>query len=120
MLQCMYEVNRYSRKPLTSHNVIKSTEVKNIAFETENNIEKNKEKEMENTICCNCFQELSGTEIMEFDGGVSLQTYELAVLGVTTTVGIAVSAANPIVGAGIILTGWSMCMEAEEYGRSQR
>lgn len=75
---------------------------------------------MENVIYSNCFQELSTIEIMEFDGGVSLQQYELAVLGITTAAGIVVSAFNPVVGAGVILTGWAMCMEAEEYGRSQR
>lgn len=44
----------------------------------------------------------------------------LIVLGVTTVSGILVSAACPAVGAGILLTGFAMCMEAEEYGRSKK
>lgn len=69
---------------------------------------------------CDCFEELSEISVQELNGGVSLQTYELVVLGVTTTAGIVVSAFNPIVGAGLIMTGWGMCMQAEEYGRSQQ
>lgn len=65
------------------------------------------------------FDELSICENQNVNGGYTLQEYELAVMGATTTIGILVSAACPPVGAGIIVLGWAMCAQAEEYGRSK-
>lgn len=67
----------------------------------------------------NGFCELSRCETEEVNGGYTLQQYELVVLGATTVAGIVTSAACPPVGAGIIVLGWAMCAQAEEYGRNK-
>lgn len=67
----------------------------------------------------NGFYEVEQTEMEAINGGYTLQEYELAVLGVTTTFGIIVSAACPAVGAGLIVLGWAMCAQAEEAGRNK-
>ncbi len=45
--------------------------------------------------------------------------YEILVLSIALPVGAVTAIVNLAVGMGVLLTGFGMCMEAEEYGRSQ-
>lgn len=56
---------------------------------------------------------------MSIDGGISLMAYEILVLSIALPVGAVTAIVNLAVGMGVLLTGFGMCMEAEEYGRSQ-
>lgn len=70
-------------------------------------------------VLANGFCEVEQMEMEAINGGYTLQEYELVVLGVTTTTGIIATAACPVVGVGLIVLGWAMCVQAEEAGRNK-
>ena len=64
------------------------------------------------------FSDIELADSLDLDGGISLQTYEMIVLGVTNIVGPVVAIVNLPAGLGVYALGFGLCMQAEEYGMS--